>query len=83
MSSGVVGQICSSTLAASDTVSQFPPVRLKLPLPILFRISFGVSSGPLAKGVKLVEDTDNRVSMRSSSGEKSAQVKELVFTQPA
>lgn len=48
----------SSTLAASDTVSQFPPVRLKWPFPILLRISFGVSSGPLAKGVNLLGGRD-------------------------
>lgn len=41
------------TLAASDTASQLPPVRVKWPLPIRLRISSGVSSGPLANGVKL------------------------------
>jgi len=41
------------TLAASDTASQLPPVRVKRPLPIRLRISSGVSSGPLANGVKL------------------------------
>lgn len=33
--------------------SQFPPDRAYFPLPILARISSGVSSGPLAKGVNL------------------------------
>lgn len=41
------------TLAASDTASQLPPVRVKRPLPIRLSISSGVSSGPLANGVKL------------------------------
>lgn len=41
------------TLAASDTVFQFPPLRVNLPLPIRVRISSGVSLGPLANGVYL------------------------------
>lgn len=41
------------TLEESDTVSQFPPLRENLPLPIRNRISSGVSFGPLAKGVYL------------------------------
>lgn len=43
------------TLAASDTMSQLPPERVYLPLPIRAKISSGVSSGPLAKGVNLFE----------------------------
>ena len=39
------------TLAMSDTLFQFPPDMLNLPDSILFKISVGVSSGPLAKGV--------------------------------
>lgn len=72
----------SSTLAASDTVSQLPPDRLKWPLPILLRISLGVSSGPLANGVKLVEETENGVSMKGSQRETSVRDKVLVFTRP-
>lgn len=41
------------TLAVSETVFQFPPLRVNLPLPILVRISSGVSLGPLANGVYL------------------------------
>ena len=56
---GKVGSTCC-TLAASDTESQLPPVSLKCPLPIRLRISFGVSSGPLANGVKLVNGGRDR-----------------------
>lgn len=59
------------TLAASDTASQLPPVRLKWPLPILLKISFGVSSGPLANGVKLVKrkETENEFVRERERGE--------------
>lgn len=43
------------TLAVSETVFQFPPLRVNLPLPIRVRISSGVSLGPLANGVYLEE----------------------------
>lgn len=43
------------TFAASDMESQLPPDRENFPLPIRARISSGVSSGPLAKGVNLRE----------------------------
>jgi len=46
-------EISKLTLAASDTVSQLPPERANFPLPMRAKISSGVSSGPLAKGVKL------------------------------
>lgn len=39
------------TFAASETVSQLPPLRENFPLPIRTRISSGVSLGPLANGV--------------------------------
>jgi hypothetical protein len=41
------------TLAVSETVFQFPPLRVNFPLPIRVRISSGVSLGPLANGVYL------------------------------
>ena len=41
------------TLAESETRSQFPPTSRNLPHPIWARISSGVSSGPLAKGLNL------------------------------
>ena len=44
------------TLAAGDTESQFPPLRVNFPSPIRDRMSFGVSFGPLANGVWLKED---------------------------
>lgn len=50
---------CSLTFAVSDTESQFPPVSAYLPLPILARISSGVSSGPFAKGVNLFKKRKN------------------------
>lgn len=37
----------------SETVFQFPPLRVNFPLPIRVRISSGVSLGPLANGVYL------------------------------
>ena len=37
----------------SEILSHEPPVRLILPSPILLRIMFGVSSGPVANGVRL------------------------------
>lgn len=40
-------------MAVSETVSQFPPLRVNFPLPIRVRISSGVSLGPLANGVYL------------------------------
>ena len=43
------------TLACGDTESQFPPTRENFPSPILAKMSFGVSFGPLAKGVCLKE----------------------------
>lgn len=43
----------SLTLAVSETVFQFPPLRVNFPLPIRVRISSGVSLGPLANGVYL------------------------------
>lgn len=39
------------TFAASETVSQLPPLKENFPLPIRTRISSGVSLGPLANGV--------------------------------
>lgn len=42
-----------STFEESETVSQFPPLRENLPLPMRNRISSGVSLGPFAKGVYL------------------------------
>ena len=51
------------TLAESDTASQLLPVRVKRPLPILPNISSGVSSGPLANGVKLEKEKE-RISGR-------------------
>lgn len=45
------------TFAASETVSQLPPLKEKFPLPIRNRISSGVSLGPLAKGVYLGSNT--------------------------
>lgn len=44
------------TFAASDMESQFPPERAYFPLPILAKISSGVSSGPFAKGVNLCDE---------------------------
>ena len=44
------------TFAASETESQFPPERAYFPLPILAKISSGVSSGPFAKGVNLCNE---------------------------
>ena len=41
------------TLASSETEVQYPPLRENFPLPMRARISSGVSSGPLANGVKL------------------------------
>lgn len=41
------------TLAASETVLQFPPLRENVPPPIRTRISSGVSLGPFANGVYL------------------------------
>lgn len=38
-------------------MSQLPPERVYLPLPIRAKISSGVSSGPLAKGVSLLEES--------------------------
>lgn len=75
---------CRSTLAASETESQFPPVRLKWPFPILLRISLGVSSGPLAKGVNLLGERDGRA---ESEGGTTVKILywpfELVLTQPS
>ena len=44
------------TLAASEMESQFPPERAYFPLPILAKMSSGVSSGPFAKGVNLCDE---------------------------
>lgn len=44
------------TFAASETVSQLPPLRENFPLPIRTRISSGVSLGPFANGVQLMEE---------------------------
>lgn len=52
------GDVCQThTLASLETEFQYPPVRENFPLPIRARISSGVSSGPLAKGVKLESKT--------------------------
>lgn len=56
----ILGRIL--TFAASDMESQFPPERAYFPLPILARISSGVSSGPLANGVNLCGKTINTLS---------------------
>lgn len=48
------------TLASVDTEVQYPPVSENFPLPIRARISSGVSSGPLAKGVKLETDEEGK-----------------------
>ena len=47
---------CVHTLASEDTDVQYPPLSENFPLPIRARISSGVSSGPLANGVKLETD---------------------------
>lgn len=44
-------------MASAETEVQYPPLRENFPLPMRARISSGVSSGPLAKGVKLEEGT--------------------------
>lgn len=48
------------TLAVSEIVFQFPPLRVNFPLPIRVRISSGVSLGPLANGVYLEKKSRNR-----------------------
>lgn len=50
---GIVNVCQIHTLASLETEFQYPPVSENLPLPIRAKISSGVSSGPLAKGVKL------------------------------
>ena len=44
------------SLAEGEIESQFPPERLILPSPIRDKICWGVSSGPVAKGVQLKEE---------------------------
>ena len=52
-----MGSTCSMrrtrSLAEGEIESQFPPERLILPSPIRDKICWGVSSGPVAKGVQL------------------------------
>lgn len=51
--SGKSGVCHTLTFASLETEFQYPPESENLPLPIRAKISSGVSSGPLAKGVKL------------------------------
>lgn len=46
-------------MASAETEFQYPPLRENFPLPIRAKISSGVSSGPLAKGVKLEVEEEN------------------------